>query len=541
MCSFVAGAAAASLVLWGVADASSGASPKRLVGVGRNGELVYGADAQGNCIPDFSHCGYMGGGVAIPDAPVKRTLAPVSGTGDDTARIQAEIDAVAALPPDEKTGLRGAVLLKRGVYRVSGTLRIAASGVVLRGEGQHLQGTLLAATGTDKRSLIVVQGPSGPRDAGGKHDKVVDAYVPVGARSFALESTDGLKVGDGVFVRRHGNAKWIHEIGMDRIESRPEYPASTKQWEPFSLDFERVITAIDGPRVTVDVPIVCAIEAQWGGGEVFVHNGGDRIEQVGIEHLRCHSQFNERVTDSDGGPTYPADEDHCETLISMDNVANAWVRNVTAKYLSHACVNLGRGCTFVTAQDSACLAMVSKLTGGRRSVFSIAGQMCLVQRCYTSTARHGFAVDSRVCGPNAFVDCLAADEHGSSEPHHCWSVGGLFDNVRADIAIQDRQYWGSGHGWAGANYVVWNCEGKLVCQKPPTAQNYAIGFVGTKDGGAWPRPDGHWESTGRHVQPRSLYYTQLRNRLGLKAVQQVAAPAQFRGPIYTILAGTLSK
>jgi hypothetical protein len=86
--------------------------------------------------------------------------------------------------------------------------------------------------------------------------------------------------------------------------------------------------------------------------------------------------------------------------------------------------------------------------------------------------------------------------------------------VKANLAIQDRQWMGSGHGWAGANYVVWNCEGSLVCQKPPTADNWAIGQVGKKDPGAFaPRPDGTWRSYGRHVAPRSLYQAQLAARL----------------------------
>jgi len=75
-------------------------------------------------------------------------------------------------------------------------------------------------------------------------------------------------------------------------------------------------------------------------------------------------------------------------------------------------------------------------------------------------------------------------------------------------------------GWAGANTVFWNCEGSFLVQKPPTAQNYAFGHIGvdavvfniafqdpTKEGG-------HIESLDRHVAPRSLYLTQLRERLG---------------------------
>ena len=79
----------------------------------------------------FSHAGYMGGGVALPTVAVQKSVEP-SG-GDDTARIQAAIDAVAALPLKDKDGFRGAVLLAPGVYPCSGTIRIAADGVVLRG------------------------------------------------------------------------------------------------------------------------------------------------------------------------------------------------------------------------------------------------------------------------------------------------------------------------------------------------------------------------------------------------------------------------
>lgn len=130
---------------------------------------------------------------------------------------------------------------------------------------------------------------------------------------------------------------------------------------------------------------------------------------------------------------------------------------------------------------------------------------------------------ARVPGPNAFVDCASAEDYATSEPHHRWSVGGLYDNVKARLAFQDRQWMGSGHGWAGANYVAWNCEGELVCQQPPTAQNYAIGFVGKKGPGAFPRADGYWESEGRHVEPRSLYLKQLEDRLGKQAAANLAA------------------
>ena len=40
------------------------------------------------------------------------------------------------------------------------------------------------------------------------------------------------------------------------------------------------------------------------------------------------------------------------------------------------------------------------------------------------------------------------------------------------------------------------------------------------------KENGHIESLDRHVTPRSLYLTQLRERLGDAAVRNIAAPSQ---------------
>lgn len=98
--------------------------------------LAYTPDGAGNTVIDFSHAGYAGGGEPIPFVSAKFTVAPSSlSAPNDRARIQAALDAVATLPvgPD---GFRGAVLLAPGRYTIDGTLRLNASGVVLRGSGQ---------------------------------------------------------------------------------------------------------------------------------------------------------------------------------------------------------------------------------------------------------------------------------------------------------------------------------------------------------------------------------------------------------------------
>jgi hypothetical protein len=469
----------------------------------------------------------MGGGVAFPDVPVKATVRPEKDSKDDTRRIQEAIDAVAKMPADAR-GLRGAVLLTKGSYRIAGQLKITTGGVVLRGEGDGEDGTILIAMGKQKRAVIDARGSSGAR-ADAKTTTAISGVVPVGAHSFTVASASGFKVGDPVIVRRAGNAAWITHIGMDRIMGRPGAENTTKQWAPFDLNFDRLITAIEpsansgqgGNKVTVDAPIVCAIDPQWGGGSLLKASDDGRIQQVGVENLRAISEYDPSVKKQERGKEYLADDDHADYLAVFDNVKNGWIRDCTAVHMFQGVAHLQGGAKWVTIADCKSLAPVGTITGGTRYSFNYNGQQLLTIRCFSSEGRHSFVVGSRVPGPNAFVDCASENDHATSEPHHRWSVGGLYDNVKSRIAVQDRQWMGSGHGWAGANYVLWNCEGTMVAQTPPTANTWVVGFVGERGKPAFERPDATWESTGTHVEPRSLYVKQFEDRLGAAAVTNV--------------------
>ena len=117
-----------------------------------DGQLEYKADDKGNKIPDFSNCGYQGGGVEIPNVDVLEVLLP-NELGDDGDRIQAAINRVAAMSEDNR-GFKGVVLLKKGTYRIEKSIRILSNGIILRGEGQGEDGTTLVAMGRGNRSLI---------------------------------------------------------------------------------------------------------------------------------------------------------------------------------------------------------------------------------------------------------------------------------------------------------------------------------------------------------------------------------------------------
>lgn len=490
------------------------------VAVGPAGKLAYRSDDRGNAIPDFSRAGYDGGGVRLPDVPAAIMLSPQA-SGDDTARIQAALDEVAGRPAGSG-GTRGAVVLARGTYRVSGTLALRQGGVILRGDGSGEQGTVLLATGKQQRTLIEVGASRvSRREQAGSRQPVTDAYVPWSAKSVTVPSAAGFKAGDRVIVHRPSTAEWIRELGMDRIRLRPKAPeGSTRQWTAggYDLHFERTIVAVSGNRLTFDAPVINALDAKFGGASVFRFTM-PRIAECGVENLRLVSEY-EKGKETE-------DEAHAWIGISLEAVENAWVRDVAVVHFSHA-VQAGGGSIFVTIQDCAHLDPVSIITGGRRYSFSLNGQYGLVQRCHARGARHTFVTGSRVPGPNVFLDGTAVQSHSDSGPHHRWAAGTLYDNISDDnqLKVQDRQYAGSGHGWAGAQQVFWNCTSKtIVVQQPPTAQNYAIGCIGTFARGNWApdAPAGAIQSTGTRVQPRSLYHAQLAERLGAEAIANIAA------------------
>lgn len=472
----------------------------KFVQAGKQGKLTYQPDEKGNIIPDFSRVGYYQGDKVIPEVPVVTTIAPSENAAQ---QIQAAIDALAAKAPG-KDGFRGAILLKKGTYQIPATLQISASGIVLRGEGDTENGTKLVATAANQKPLIAIAGSGNVKPAGPRV-KITDAYVPVGSFSFTVSNAKGLQAGTAIMVCRLGSLKWIQDNKMDQIENR----GGTKQWRPeeYNLEFERTITRIEGNKVYIDNPIVEALDAQYGGGEVYPYQFEGRLREVGIEHL-----YMESVYASDTA------ENHAWDAIAINKTEQGWVRKVTARYFGYSCVNLGGTARFITVQDSKCLDAKSQITGGRRYSFNNNGQCNLFMNCHTTEGRHDYVTGARTLGPNVFYNCTAKNTHADIGPHHRWAVGTLYDNIVTDgeINVQDRGNWGSGHGWSGVTQIVWNCTAKRAAIQNPWAggKNYSIGLKGGKfDGRLKGRPDAEWEGQNKEgLQPESLYLAQLKAR-----------------------------
>ena len=459
-------------------------------------------------IPDFSRVGYRYSDVPIPDYPVRMTLeAPADGS-DATELIQKAINSVQT---------PGAVLLKAGKYNIAGTITIERDGVVLRGEGT---GTILYSTATTQVPTLIRLGLTSDRVVGNFISRIISDRTPVGRMYVRVENPERFAVGDKVFLHRPGTDKWIEDLHMNEIPPRPD-GGQVVQWKAssYNLFWERTVTAVEEDKVWLDNPVVMETSEEYGGGSLF--NGSwKRISESGVENLTLDTRYDASVK---SGSDF-TDEQHCWSAITVNSAEHCWVRGTVSHHFGFASVSLGGGAKHITVQGCKSYSPVSVVTGSRRYAFVLnGGQMCLVRDCWCEDDRHQYVTGGRVCGPNVYLDCTAVKTRNDAGPHCYWSTGCLFDNVKTDGAlnIQDRHWYGTGHGWTASGFVCWNCETKTICVQSPWVSgiNWAVGCIGTRkaaarsyDDNLGARPDGVWISPGEHVSPRSLFEDQLEKR-----------------------------
>ena len=470
--------------------------------VAKGGHLVYAPDEKGDRIPDFSYAGYKNGDIPLPDVQARVTV-PLRG-GDATFRIQAALDYVAGLPADAQ-GIRGAVLLEKGVYEIDGNLLIRRSGVVLRGSGMGPDGTILRAAGHDRRTLIRIIGIDDRTTE--KPIDIADVYVPVNSRHIRLAGGNPFHVGDRILVQRPSTENWISLLSMNTFGGG----ISALGWKAGQRDvfWDRQVAAIDGDGLTLDAPLTTALDTAYGGGKVMGYHWPGRIEQVGVENLRCVSDY-----DIDN----PKDEAHSWMAITMENVIDAWVRQVVVEHFAGSAVDVLPTANRITVEDCKYLAPVSEIGGQRRYAFVTAGGQTLFQRLYSERAYHDFAVGFRAPGPNAFVQCQSYYPYSLSGAIDSWASGILFDVVNIDaqtLSYANREQDDQGSGWCAANSLFWNCTAaRINCYRPPGAQNWSYGSWAQFGG------DGYWSESNATIQPRSFFYAQLADRLGADAVKR---------------------
>ncbi|WP_455663555.1 DUF6298 domain-containing protein [Phocaeicola sp.] len=464
-------------------------------------KLVYLNDERGNRIPDYSSCGYHCSDQTIPDV-ANAVFVPWQ-AGDNSSRIQRAIDYVSSLAPD-KNGFRGAVLLDKGTFDLEESLRISTSGVVLR--GMDKAETVLQKKGVDRGALLYMEGCNDRRVTDTLD--VLTLYVPVNTCTFQVTKGTQLKEGDQVLVVRPSTKEWIASVGCDIFGGG----ISALGWKTGDTDiaWDRKVSRADGNQITLNAPLTVALDTEWGATKVLRYNWPGRIAEAGVENLTLVSDYNRK---------YPKDEDHCWTGISIENAENCWVRRVDFRHFAGSAVIVQRTGSKITVEDCISTAPVSEIGGMRRCTFYTLGQQTLFQRCYSAQGIHDFSAGFCAPGPNAFVQCDSEESLGFSGSIDAWACGLLFDVVNIDghnLTFKNLGQDKNGAGWNTANSLFWQCTAaEIECYSPAKdAVNRAYGCWAQFSG------DGEWAQSNNHVQPRSIFYAQLAERLGKDCAAQ---------------------
>ena len=390
----------------------------------------------------------------IPDVPVRVTVAPAD--GDDGPRIQAAIDQVAGLP------LGDGRLPRRGPAR-AGPIRNRRPTATSppRASSCAAPEPAKAARRSSPPARTAARWCASPASTTAsstvpKQLRVVDDYVPVGADKLRLDSTAGLERRRCSPRHPPQHARVDQDAGDGRVRRRLEAGHARHPLGPHRHGHRR---QHDHARRADHHGHRKAIRRRDGRSRTIGRAGSSTSASKTCDWNRPHVDRQSAAT-----KTMPGSASRWRMPKTPGSAASSSAISPAGRSRS------GKRTKWVTVEDCISLAPISEFGGYRRHTFFTQGQLTLFLRCWSEHGRHDFAVGHCAPGPNAFVNCFAAEALGDSGPLESWASGVLYDNVRIDGAgldLENRWIIPPGAGWSAANCVLWQCQAATIALLPP--------------------------------------------------------------------------
>lgn len=535
----------------------------------------------GAFLQDFSYAGRRAG-TEPPRAPADARVfdavrdfgADPAGLADSTAAIQAAIDAAG-----EAGG--GVVLLRAGVYRVAPpegkgfALRIAASGVVLRGEGPGMTRLLNTSHLMRGKGILLVEGPSSADwTAPEEPATTLAADLPGPSLELPVADASAFRAGDDIVVRMDPTPAWILE------HREPEWVESAGRLG--SMLYQRRIVSVDTARnvLGIDAPTRYYLKARDG---VRVYRKSGLLRDVGVEGLAIGNlqhpgrdgwgpldfsapsgDYAERLKAAYGEGSVPpgaksAQDVHFSYAVIMRRVVDGWMRDVSSFQAPENTTGahlLSNGVRLLQ-----CRGVVLERVDLRRAQYGGGGgngylfriddsNECLLVDCRAEFSRHGYSVSGMAASGNVLLRCLDKDTGlqtgakgrettwGKGSDHHMYlSHSNLYDGCVADESWFEARYRYyekmslPRHNLTSAHTVFWNTRGEgrerpYVVWSEQARMGYVVGTSGPvssvrTDGAPEDRRDrvdpvDHVEGVGlgASLRPASLFIEQRLRRLG---------------------------
>lgn len=475
---------------------------------GKAGER-WSADSR---LPDFSFAGYQAGEQTLPAPEVRADVrafgAKGDGETDDTAAFNA---AIAATP-------RGAVLVPPGRYKITGLLRLARSGVVLRGESAERSilwfPNSLSDVEPNWRTNSTGQRTSHYSWSGGfiridgeargqeRLAEVTEPFARRGDEWLAVSATEGFAPGRWVRLRMIDDEeksllRWIYNDEAGAI-SALKIPGVTQVARVREIDAAR-------RRVRLDRPLRYELRPEWSPViEGFV----PAVTEAGVERLGF--EF----------PSGPYEGHFRETgynAIEIGDAAHCWVRDLRIVNADSGVFVKGVHCTVADVVFESVRAPV-KDDRGHHGI-SITGADNLITRFdFRQRFVHDLSVETWACAGNVFSEGRGVDlclDHHKRAPH-----ANLFTAL--DFGAGTRVWQSGGGAERGKNTGGWGTFWNLRTPAPIAAPHPNFGpstlnIVGFKARAGAKKPaEGRWYEIvdPAALVPANLHAAQLEKRLG---------------------------
>lgn len=466
-------------------------------------------------LPDFSYAGYNFSETAIPAVSGKKVFrvddygARPNDEQFDDAAIQKAVDAAEANPGG------GVVFFSPGKYLIAGDedakkqIRIAKSGIVLKGSGSGTDGAkpvteiYQANMRINGRQFLFM-----PDDSAA--DKLTTIVQDAGRETFAVVVKDAskLKVGQDIVIR-HRSEEYTH-LYFGKLPLKPEWTRLFGDNGGMQIYEIHTISGIEGNKVSFKNPLHYDIRmvksASWN---IEAYHA---LEECGIEDILFSSNWK----------SYPEEfihhknaiHDYAYEAVGMEYVKNSWVRN----------------CEFHDWNEGVFIRSGYKVTventhfrgkKGHASVHARTGYGVLIRNCTFNGAQHHGAGTGYAAVGTVVTNCsLGTDQN--FDIHSGQPNATLYDNIDGGVFYNLGGPLG-GHPHHGKYLVLWNFYHKSDKEQHynfwdmSRRRNYTIaepilvGFRSNKP--VTFENAGINELQGKEVLPKSLFEAQLELRM----------------------------
>ncbi|OBS24458.1 hypothetical protein FPOA_05000 [Fusarium poae] len=451
---------------------------------------------RGDVLPDFSFAGYHSSAIILPNGPGNNiTLAFNSTIVDVRPLIQDAIDTISSSGG-------GTVVLPEGRWPITAGINIP-SGVVVAGAGDNK--TVLVLQESPSQPVFTLGTPANTtRPRYGFRSNITNQYLPIGSSSVEVTNGAGFAADQLVYVSRNASEAWIRANGMDGLVRDD----AQQTWIPVDKRIlsPNQISSVYGTNITLRIPLTDNLDSDYVQPELIVYTPPYVNEEIGIQDLGIE------VPDTCSGA--PLNDKTCNSaaIYFPPWTVDSWASGLSLR---------GFNKFFQVDQDASRITIQNSTMDRDRDIqgaalpfdILIQGSEILIQDCSQvgiPTARcFTVGTGSLTPGPNAVLRHKAKSDAQTIYPHQRWAQGLLVEDSSVRTLFVDRDTKGSGHGWSINGGVGWNLDGNVDFESPPLGINWCIGCGGN---GRDPKGNATFIESGKRVEPRSLFMTQLEER-----------------------------